>query len=429
MADYYTLLQRAISGLPENTPETRGAIYERARTVLVQQLRNVEPPLPDADIDREYAALDLVIARIEAEARPLEEPAWPQDNWPDQENLHAFEQVPQVFDEGAARTGEASPQQDEQSEPQLAGTQQPDFRSLDTDANGSPGRERPRLAPVRPKRDWRSHMRTFVVTGVLAAVVAAIAGVAVVLRDRPVEIPREEEHAAPQEQGDGKFTERLGGEPAPAAPPPAAAPAQTASPQPSPAQPQVPAQAPQGGVAVAQRASLYEESPDNPQAAPIVRAGRTTWRIDSINPGQGEPLESVVHADVEIPEAGLTLALVLRRNRDTTLPASHTVELTFRNTSGDATRSVRDVGVMQLKADEGGRGTPLAGLPVPVTENIFLIGLSNLSADMERNASLLKSQAWIDLPLRFANGRRAVLAFEKGVSGDQAINEAFRLWQ
>ncbi|CAH1650295.1 conserved hypothetical protein [Hyphomicrobiales bacterium] len=424
MADYYTLLQRAISGLPENTPETRGAIYERARTVLVQQLRNVEPPLADADIDREYAALDLVIARIEAEARPLEEPAWPQDNWPDQENLHAFEQVPQAFDDGPARSGEVPASQDGQLEPQLAATSQSDFRSLDTETNGSPGRERPRLAPVRPKRDWRSHMRTFVVTGVLAAVVAAIAGVAVVLRDRPVEIPHEEEHAAPQEQGNGKFTERLGGEPAPAAPPPAAPPSQAASPQQPPAQPQ----APQGGVAVAQRASLYEESPDNPQA-PVVRAGRTTWRIDSINPGQGEPLESVVHADVEVPEAGLALALVLRRNRDTTLPASHTVELTFRNTSGDPARSVRDVGVMQLKADEGGRGTPLAGLPVPVTENIFLIGLSNLSADMERNASLLKSQAWIDLPLRFANGRRAVLAFEKGVSGDQAINEAFRLWQ
>ena len=422
MADYYTLLQRAISGLPENTPETRGAIYERARTVLVQQLRNVEPPLPEADIDREYAALDLVIARIEAEARPREEPTWPEENWPDQEHLHAFEHVPEVVHDGPG-SDERAQQRDDRFEPQLVETPQPEFGSSDADSNGSPGRERPRLAPARPKRGWHSHMRTFVVAGVLAAVVAAIAGVAVVLRDQPVEIPHGAEQAAPQDQSDGKFTERLGGEPAPAAPQPTA-PTQTASPQ----QPPVQQPPPQGGVAVAQRASLYEESPDNPQA-PIVTAGRTTWRIDSINPGQGEPLESVVHADVEIPQAGLSLAMVLRRNRDATLPASHTVELTFRNTSGDATRSVRDVGVMQLKAEEGGRGAPLAGLPVPVTENIFLIGLSNLSADMERNASLLKSQAWIDLPLRFANGRRAVLTFEKGVSGEKAINEAFRLWQ
>jgi len=120
---------------------------------------------------------------------------------------------------------------------------------------------------------------------------------------------------------------------------------------------------------------------------------------------------------------------VIRRNTDATLPASHTVELRFRNTSGDATRDVRDVGVMQLKSDENDRGTPLAGLPVPVTENFFLIGLSNLSADVERNTDLLKTRGWIDLPLRFANGRRAVLTFEKGVAGDQAIAEAFRLWQ
>ena len=35
MADYYPLLSRAIAGLPENTPETRRAIYDRARVVLL----------------------------------------------------------------------------------------------------------------------------------------------------------------------------------------------------------------------------------------------------------------------------------------------------------------------------------------------------------------------------------------------------------
>lgn len=422
MADYYTLLQRAISGLPESTPESRGAIYERARTVLVQQLRNVEPPLPEADIDREYAALDLVIARIEAEARPPEAPAWPEDNWPDQENLHAFEHVPEA--DAANRV----PLDDHRRSGDGRLASQPyEARRADL-ATAEPGRERPRLAPARPKRDLRSRLRALAVTAVLAIVIAAIAGVAVILRDRPIDVARETQPAAPLEQGSGKFTERLGGDPAPATPAAAPRPTDTtpAAGNPNPQQP--PARPSGNAVPVAQRATLYAESADNPQT-PEVTAGRAVWRIDSINPGQGEPLESVVHADVEVPGAGLTLAMVLRRNRDTTLPASHTVELTFRNTSGDANRSVRDVGVMQMKTDEAGRGTPLAGLPVPVTENIFLIGLSNLSADMERNAALLKSQSWIDLPIRFANGRRGVLTFEKGVSGEQAINEAFRLWQ
>jgi hypothetical protein len=416
MADYYTLLQRAIAGLPESTPESREAIYERARAVLVQQLRNVQPPLADAEIDREYAALDAVIARIEAEIEPLHEPDWTQG-----EDLRDFELPP---DDGQA------------VDRSVAEARSAEAREADYQANGSPSRERPRLTPSRPKADLRVRLRRWLVAGVLAVAIAAIAGVAYMLRDQAPDLSHQTGQAPPQEQGDGKIAERLGGgggaapAPAPEAAPPAPAPAAPEQPAPREAAPPA-ASTPAPGapaVAVAQRATLYEENPENPQV-PTTHAGRTVWRIGSVNPGQGEQLETVVHADIDIPGAGFAMTMVIRRNTDATLPASHTVELRFRNTSGDATHDIRDVGVMQLKSEEGGRGTPLAGLPVPVTENFFLIGLSNLSADVERNTDLLKTRGWIDLPLRFANGRRAVLTFEKGVAGDQAINEAFRLWQ
>ena len=42
---------------------------------------------------------------------------------------------------------------------------------------------------------------------------------------------------------------------------------------------------------------------------------------------------------------------------------------------------------------------------------------------------LILHRNWIDLPIRFASGQRAILSFEKGVSGDQVINDAFRMWQ
>jgi hypothetical protein len=128
-----------------------------------------------------------------------------------------------------------------------------------------------------------------------------------------------------------------------------------------------------------------------------------------------------------VPAAGLAVAMSIRRNTDSTLPASHIVELTF-TTSDDPNRMVRDVGLLQFKAEEAVRGTPLAGLPVPVKDNVFLIGLSNLPGDMERNRELMLRRNWIDLPIRFASGQRAILSFEKGVSGDQVINDAFRQW-
>src|SRR3954466_11001790 len=71
MADYYPLIARAVDGMDESTPQTRGAVYERARTALMQQLRSLEPPLSEEDIEREGLSLDDAIARVEADHRPM----------------------------------------------------------------------------------------------------------------------------------------------------------------------------------------------------------------------------------------------------------------------------------------------------------------------------------------------------------------------
>lgn len=69
MADYYPLIARAIAGLdPAASGETRRALYERARTALIGQLRNVQPALSEAEITRERLALEDAVRRVEAEA-------------------------------------------------------------------------------------------------------------------------------------------------------------------------------------------------------------------------------------------------------------------------------------------------------------------------------------------------------------------------
>jgi hypothetical protein len=179
---------------------------------------------------------------------------------------------------------------------------------------------------------------------------------------------------------------------------------------------------------VAQRSVFYEEDPANPQV-PKAQVGRVDWRLEDLNPGQGQALERAVTANIDIPDAGLTMKMVLRRNTDATLPASHTVELTFTTRAGDSGRVIRDVGLLQFKNEEAARGTPVAGLPVPVRENLFLIGLSNLPSDVERNTELFVRRNWIDLPVRMASGQRAILSFEKGTAGEQILNSAFTQWQ
>jgi hypothetical protein len=68
MTDYYPLIGRAIAGLDKNTGESRRALYERARTALVAQLRGLDPPLTESEITRERLALEEAIRKVEAEA-------------------------------------------------------------------------------------------------------------------------------------------------------------------------------------------------------------------------------------------------------------------------------------------------------------------------------------------------------------------------
>src|SRR5882757_4247943 len=69
MADYYPLIARAISGLDPGAPgEARRALYERARTALIAQLRSVQPPLTESEITRERLALEEAVRKVESEA-------------------------------------------------------------------------------------------------------------------------------------------------------------------------------------------------------------------------------------------------------------------------------------------------------------------------------------------------------------------------
>jgi hypothetical protein len=76
MTDYHPLIARAVDGLTKNTGDARRALYERARSALVAQLRGVDPALSESDITKERLALEEAIRKVEAEAsrKALAEP-------------------------------------------------------------------------------------------------------------------------------------------------------------------------------------------------------------------------------------------------------------------------------------------------------------------------------------------------------------------
>ncbi len=417
MADFYPILARAVAGLPDTSPAARNAIYDRARTALVTQLRSLDPPLGEAEIMRERLSLDEAVARIEADyddappqpditpllpAEPQPEPPAPQ---PIQPPL-----PPRAPRPHAPLPAQAPPRpQDDRLEDERldAALQEPAEPQM-----------RPRLAPPREKRVKPVHLRTAVVaTGVAIAVAAIAAAAYYVNKVKPPETtrPRVETAAQPaQADNAGKINDRVGdaGAPAPGQRPPAGG----------------STTAPSQEIAVAQRAILYTEDPNAPQAPRSVN-GRVFWRLDSENVGQGRPVETIVRATVDITEIGLSLDFTIRRNTDSAFPASHIIGMRFTSTGDPATDAVREVGVPQFKTEESERGAPLSAINSALGENLFVAALSNVPVEVERNVDLILNRSWIDVPVRFASGKRGILTFEKGVSGSQTLADAFGRWR
>ena len=69
MTDYYFLMTRAVSHLPDKTNEARRAIYERARIALHDSLRTFDPPISEAELANVQFALEAAIRRMEQEWR------------------------------------------------------------------------------------------------------------------------------------------------------------------------------------------------------------------------------------------------------------------------------------------------------------------------------------------------------------------------
>jgi hypothetical protein len=182
----------------------------------------------------------------------------------------------------------------------------------------------------------------------------------------------------------------------------------------------------QAPPAVAQRVVLYEEDPANPTGKRYL--GSVIWRTETVSPGPGLAPELAVKADVEIPERGVTMAFSMVRNTDRTLPASHTIDIRFSLPRGFSGGGIANVPGILMKQAEQTRGAPLAGIAVKVTDNVFLIGLSSVESDVQRNTQLLRERSWFDIPIVYANGSRAILAMEKGTPGERAFSDAFTAW-
>ncbi|HKS85666.1 MAG TPA: hypothetical protein VJR71_09300 [Pseudolabrys sp.] len=437
MADYYPLIARAVGGLDRNTGENRRALYDRARSALVSQLRGVEPALNETDITRERLALEEAIRKVEAEAakRPRGDGAdgeTPEPSLRDRGLRDFRETVAEAEGLGGAAaearraahaTYESMPVE---PAPLRHYPEPPAIPEPSPVTEASTVEEKPRdighiqpppsQAPfdddeyTRPARSYAGLIKLLALAVILAGIGGglysqrhAISSLVASFRSQPATKPREA--AQPAERP--KIADRIGqsgGQSTDTNPTTANAPA----------------------AAVAQKVVLYDEDPNDPQGKRYV--GSALWRTETVSPGPGLAPELAVRADIEIPERKLRMTWSLRRNTDKALPASHTIEIMFTLPPDFPEGGIGNVPGVLMKQSEQARGVPLAGLAVKVTDGYFLIGLSAVDVDVQRNIQLLKERDWFDIPVVYTSGKRAILAMEKGTPGTRAFEEAFRAW-
>lgn len=180
-------------------------------------------------------------------------------------------------------------------------------------------------------------------------------------------------------------------------------------------------------INVGQRAIFYEERTSTADGSAEV--GSIAWSVVQESPGGDLPPEPAIRAEATIPDKDVQLRMTIRRNGDQTLPASHIVEMIFLTPEGFGGGGVTSVSRIAFKETEQAAGSPLIGIPAKIADGFFLIALSDAPAETQSNLNLLERQSWIDIPIVYQSGQRALLSLEKGIPGERVFQEALGAWQ
>ena len=183
---------------------------------------------------------------------------------------------------------------------------------------------------------------------------------------------------------------------------------------------------PPAALPVGQKAFFYEER--SGQEAGTADAGGVVWSVVQESPGNDLPPEPAIRADVTIPGRGINLRMIIRRNGDKTLPASHLVEMIFTVPEGFPGGSIENVSRMTFKDTEQAPGSPLVAIPAKIADNFFIIAMNDAKTAVDTNMSLMQRQSWIDIPIAYKTGRRALITLEKGLPGEKTFEEVLKSW-
>ena len=177
---------------------------------------------------------------------------------------------------------------------------------------------------------------------------------------------------------------------------------------------------------ISQKMYLYEERYKTQE--PTAATGTVVWSLAKDTSDGSGAKTPVIHGEISVPDKGITALVTIKRNNDPSLPASHLIEVVFALPGKFEGGGIQSVERVSMKETEQARGDPLIAVPAKITDNFFMIALNDYPQAVKTNLDLLKSREWIDIPMTYDNGRRALITLDKGASGAEVFDKALAAW-
>ncbi len=169
--------------------------------------------------------------------------------------------------------------------------------------------------------------------------------------------------------------------------------------------------------------SLLLEASDSGTTGAVPFSGTVEW-----SKGTDETGLPTLIGKASIPARNLGVELLIRKNSDPSLPASHLMEINFKVSDSFIGGSIAGLPGVLLKNEELVQGSPLIGASARVVGNSFLFALSASAGDVANNVNMLMQRKWMDLALIYATGKRAIITLEKDADAQALFTEVVQAW-
>ncbi|AHA28360.1 hypothetical protein [Candidatus Liberibacter americanus] len=169
-------------------------------------------------------------------------------------------------------------------------------------------------------------------------------------------------------------------------------------------------------------------------------AGNEGASIAFINKGYGNPLAFakniawslqegsqglMIKGNIPTIGSDLSALIVIKRNFDISLAATHLIEIVFSLEKGNQGGDITDLRQISMRKTEKGPGVFFDSNIFRTAKNSYLISLKNSL----NNSEVLSEYRWMDIPITYSNGKRIILTIDKGRTGADIFKMAISNWE